>query len=25
LKWKPKYSLDQGLKITTSYYDKSKD
>ena len=22
LKWKPKYSLDQGLKITTSYYRK---
>jgi len=20
LKWKPKYSLDQGLKITASYY-----
>jgi CDP-glucose 4,6-dehydratase len=22
LKWKPKYTLDQGLKITTSYYQK---
>ena len=22
LKWKPKYSLDQGLKITASYYKK---
>jgi len=23
LKWKPKYSLDQGLEITASYYKKS--
>ena len=21
LKWKPKYSLDEGLEITASYYD----